>query len=262
MATARPPIDPFDPIVQAMVESFESKYFVEEGLEANANSAGREFNEDFKRPYVCALMADVVSGRWAIGQPPGSKKPSQDQISESLGIPSDRSWVSDALRKGWMSMDIFMRLRCWPLKPENWEPALERRLLSDMHRHGFIAAARSYAMHVKDRPTLTPQRLDALNYELVCEMHGRLDTWLPAFFKGDRIEAAKLIHDVAEDESRDICPAWYGAMRSRDTRALVQQLTSDHEAAFLHLAQLQRDWLDIFAATDFILECENDRRAK
>lgn len=257
MATGRPPIDPFSPIVQKLVENFEQEFFPDGGLEENANNAGREFNDDFKRAYVCALMADVKSGRWEMGT-------TQDEISESLGILSDRSWVSHAINDGWMDLDIYMRLRCWPLRPKDWEPVLDHGLLPDMQRSGFIAAARSYAMWVKNRPRLAPQRLDALNYELICEIFGTLNTWASAFVSGNEAAAAELVRSVCRDARRNVNPIWYKADRRRGIEAEIKRLTGTgtERAAFEHLAWLQSDWLDVFAATDAVLEREYKRKAK
>jgi hypothetical protein len=255
MATSRPPIDPFNELVQGMVAYFEWAFFPNGGVEANANNAGREYNDHFHRPYTMLLMADVKSGRWGMGT-------TQDSISEALGILSDRSWVSDALNEGWMSIDIYMRLRCWPLRPSDWEPHLDKQLLSAMARSGFIAAAQSYAQFVKTRPTLAPQRMDAMNYELTCEIFARLSTWTPAFVMGDVSAAASIVNDVCNDAKREVCPPWYSKDRQAVVEAEIKRLSGSPSAAFEHLAQLQRDWLDVFAATDFALEQERNRENK
>lgn len=249
MSTSRPPIDPFNPVIQLMIREFELEFCPGGELDGHANEAGRAFNEDFKRPYVCALMADVMSGRWQMGD-------SQEEISERLGILSDRGWVSHALHQGRMSMDVFMRLRCWPSRPKDWEPDV-KVLWRDMHRSGFIGAARSFAGLVTTRPTLVPQRLDELTYELVCELHGTLESWSFASVRRDTRFAAQLVNDVCQDERRNVRPAWYTAKQCRAVEAEMQRLTGDPSAAFAHLRLLQVDWLDVFAAADAWLEQED-----
>lgn len=249
MSTSRPPIDPFNPVIQLMVREFELEFCPGGDLDSHSNDAGRSFNESFKRPYVCALMTDVMSGQWQMGT-------SQEEISERLGILSDRGWVSHALHQGRMSMDVYMRLRCWPSRPKDWEPDVNA-LARDMHRSGFIGAARSFAGLVATRPTLVPQRLDELTYELVCELHGTLESWSFASIHGDTRLAAELVNNVCQDARRNISPAWYTAKQRRAVDAEIQRLISDPSAAFEHLRLLQVDWLDVFAATDAWLEHED-----
>jgi len=246
MATGEPRVDLFNPIIQALRDRFEQLAFPDGGLEDCEDEVGRLYNEEFKRPYICALMADVCSGRWKLGT-------TQEEISHSLGILSDRAWVSHALRQGRLSLDIFVRLRCCPMRPVDWEPNV-RDLMPEMERSAFIGVAKGLASRIVNRPTLAPQRLNELNYELVCEILARLENWLPSHARQQQETAREMIHQVCLDQKRNVIPSWHVTRQRRLIEEEIERLTRDDNAAFEQLSQLQRDWLDVFVATYTILE--------
>ncbi|MGA2230845.1 MAG: hypothetical protein ABSH22_08090 [Tepidisphaeraceae bacterium] len=246
MTTGSPAIDLFNEIILALLEQFERAAFPDGGLEDCEGEAGRVYNEELKRPYVCELIADVVSGRWKLGT-------SQEEISERLGIFADRGWVSRALHQGGpLSLDIYMRLRCCPTRPVDWEPDIDE-LKADMDRSAFIGVARFFAARITDRPTLSPQRLNELNYELICEMFGSLSTWLPGHVRHDEEMARQIVGRVCSDNRRNVNPSWQVGSKRRQIEAEMKRLTSDQVAAFDHLSQLQRDWFDVFVAAHRVI---------
>ena len=234
------PLDEFNPILQELRDRFERKYLGDEGLEFCEPDAIRAYNRSWKRPYVCVLVSDILSGRWEMGE-------TQEAVSGSLGI-RDRTWLSVALRQGELTLDNYMRLRCWPGRPPDWEPDVAL-LASDMHRSGFIAVARYFAGFVKDRPTMAPQRLDELNYELLCEVLSVFNGWASAFFRKDAGFASDIVRRVSQDQNRNVAPSW---LKRSDREAVldeVRRLSSNTTAALTHLCQLQNDWQDVFAVT-------------
>ena len=246
MATEAPGIDLFNPILQALRDQFERAAFPDGGLDDCDSEIGPLYNEHFKRPYVCVLMADVLSGRWQLGT-------TQEEISERLGIVNDRTWVSRALHQGRLSLEVFLRLRCCPSRPDDWEPDVTA-LRGDMERSGFIGVARHLAGRITDRPTLAPQRLDELNYELICEIFARLPSWTPEFLRRNKTLAREMVGDVCLDPRRNVNPRWYASREQKKIAAEIERLTSDGQLALERLGQLQRDWLDVFVASAVVLE--------
>ena len=244
MATGEPPIDVFNPILQALRDEFEGRYLAEDGLESCELDATREYTEAFKRPYVCALIADVLSGRWDLGS-------SQQDLADRLGI-KDRSWVSDALRHGELSFDLFMRLRCCPTRPDDWDPLDATD--EDMRRSGFISVARHMAAFVTDRAGLVPEELNELNYELVCELFGRFENWTAAQVNGNEQFALDLVTRVLRDPGRNVMPAWYMKRDRLQVEAKIAAMSVTAATAFVYLCTLQMHWLDVFVVSQCLVE--------
>lgn len=243
MPTPTPPSDPFNPLIQELRERFESRYFPDEGLDATDSDVLRCYNRAFKLPFVRLLIRDVMSGRWDLGS-------TQQQVSERLGI--ERTRLSDALRHGELSLDVFMRLRTCPSKPADWEPDLQS-LLPEMDRSGFIGVARLYASAVTDRPELLAESMTELNYELMCEMLRRFASWTVGRLSNDQTLALDIVSTVVNDSSRNITPSWYTPTELKKAQSQISRL-SNAEAAFSHLSSLQGRWLDVFVVTSSQLE--------
>jgi hypothetical protein len=245
MATEAPAIDVFSPMIQELLDAYERDAFPE-GLGEDRDDLGPLYNAEFKRPYVCTLISDVMSGRWGLGD-------SQMELSEQVGITRDRSWVSRAIHQGKLSFDVFLRLRYYPHRPTDWEPDVDR-LRPDSERSAFIGVARRLAEQIVSRPSLSPQRMNELNYELTCEVFKRFGWWLAAYSEGNRRAAAELVRAVCGDVRRNVIPAWYTTRQQRATQREIRRLQESPEAAFNHLVWLQRNWLDVFVATYYGLE--------
>jgi hypothetical protein len=245
MATDAPQISFMSPLVQELLERFERTVFPENGFEECEADVGRKYNDGFKKPYVCGLIKDVLSGRWKLGT-------TQGDISERIGT-GDRSWVSRALRGGQMSLDVFLRLRVCPSRPEDWEPDIEG-LYREMERSAFISVAQMLSGYVTDRQFIGLQQLDELNYELVCEIFARLQYWLTRSLAKDRNAACQIVRNVCGDPRRKVCPTWYLERQQRRIKIEMSRLCQEPDAAFEHLRRLQENWLDVFVATHFLLE--------
>lgn len=241
MPTEEPIIDLTHPLTQALLERFRELIRSSGSLDECDEEIGRVYNEEFKMPYVCALMADVVSGRWGLGD-------TQEAVSERLGLIRDRSWVSRALRQGRLTLDIYLRLRMWPQRPVDWEPNVVK-LQMDMRRCGFMAVARYFAGLITSRPALVPQRLTELNYELLCELFARFEEWMVRGVRRDRAYALQLVRDVCRDPRRHVVPYWLADKKYREAVAEVDRLCGDAAAALDHLLALQRNWCDIIVGT-------------
>lgn len=244
MATPVPQVDLFNPLLQELRDQFELRVFSDEGIEASERDVVREYNRHFKLPYVRTLIADVLSGRWGIGR-------TQEEVSERLGL--ERSRLSDALRHGELSLDIYMRLRCCPTRPTNWEPDLDQ-LYDDMDRSGFIGVARYFASLVPDRPVLAPVPLNELNYELMCEMLFSFVTWTIARLNQDHSIATTLVRNVASDPARHINPTWLTNSERKRTQLFLEALLDSPAVAFEHLCNVQSHWQDVVVVSYSQLE--------
>ena len=78
MATEEPAFDLFSPYFSGLVEDYDREAFPDGPPEDFDVQVGAAYNNFFKRPYVCTLMADVMSGRWKLGT-------SQESIAARLG---------------------------------------------------------------------------------------------------------------------------------------------------------------------------------
>lgn len=243
MPTSTPPSDPFNPLLQELRERFEARYYPDEGLDATDSDVLRCYNRAFKLPYVRLLIRDVMSGRWGLGS-------TQQQVSEQLGI--ERTRLSDALRHGQLSFDVYMRLRTCPSKPTDWEPDL-RSLLPEMDRSGFIGVSRLFASAITDRPDLHSEHMTELNYELMCEVLRRFTSWTVGRLSEDHALASDIVSTVLNDPSRNVTPDWYTPAELKKAQAQISRL-SNAEAAFSHLSSLQGHWLDVFVVTSSQLE--------
>jgi hypothetical protein len=239
MPTPSPNFDLFNPLLQELRDQFERTVYPENGLESTDADVLRFYNRSFKLPYVRALIEDVLSGRWGLGN-------SQSDVAALLGM--ERSRVSDALRGGELSLDVYLRLRTYPGKPENWEPDVQR-LLPEMGRSGFIGVARFYGSQVPERDGLAVDDMNELNHELLCEIVEHLGLWMTARFRKDHAIAAGIVHAVLDDQSRNIIPSWYVPRERRRSEALIRRLSSEPAWAFDHLCRLQNNWFDIMVVT-------------
>lgn len=232
-------LDPFNPILQQFRDRFEQKVFPDEGIEASDSEVVRLYNRAYKLPYVRLLVCDVLSGRWNLGT-------TQEEVAERIGI--ERTRLSDALRRGELSLDAFMRLRSCPTKPVDWEPPLES-LLSEMDRSGFIAVAQYFASLVPDRAGLVPESMTELDYELMCEVFRRYVSWTFAVLSKNNAVASDIVTTVVRDQQRNVFPGWYTLSERKMAQAKIDRLMQDSSFAFEHIASLSSNWQDIFVVT-------------
>lgn len=244
MPTPEPPADPLNPLIQAIRDQFESRVYPDEGIEASDLDVMREYNRWFKLPYVRQLIRSVLSGAWGLGS-------TQEEVAESLGM--DRSRLSDALRHGELSLDVYIRLRSCPTRPPDWEPEINA-LRAEMDRSGCIGVARYFATQVSDRPGLSPDQLNELNFELLCEMLRQMRSWFIATQERDTAFASTLFRTVVADRTRNVLPSWYTNAERRRIETLIGHIESGPAAAFEHLHNLQTHWMDILIVTYFQLE--------
>ncbi len=245
MASDAPQINLMTPLIQELLKSFEECVFGNEGFDECEDAIGKLYNEAFKKPYVCALIKDVLSGRWQLGT-------TQHEVSSQLGI-ADRTWVSRALRGGQLSLDAYLRLRVCPSRPADWEPDIVG-LYPEMERSAFIAVAQYLAEELTDRQFIGVHRLNELNYELVCELFARLRVWLQGALAEDKGVALQIVQNVCSDTNRKVCPSWYLERHQREIKSEIVRLSTDASAAFNHLRLLQENWLDVFVAAHYLLE--------
>jgi hypothetical protein len=241
MATEEPWFDLFSPYFTELVADYDREAFPEGPPEDFEAQVGAAYNDFFKRPYVCTLMADVMTGRWKLGK-------SQEMIAARLGG-SDRTWVSHSLHKGRLSLDLYVRLRCCPTRPSDWEPSIDA-LRMDMGRGAFIGVAQLLASFIPNRPLLMPETFDELNYELICELVSHWETWLPLRVAGREMDLAlQLVRNVCEDQNRNVGPRWYTAAKQREVEARTRRLKGDRAIASAYLTQLEQNWMTVIAKT-------------
>jgi hypothetical protein len=239
--------DDTNDLVYGLLSQFEQRY-LSEGIDEMSPVAVRAFSKSFKRPYICALFEDLRTGRWQMGK-------TQEQISNSLGF-TDRSWVSDAERLGEVSLDVYMRLRCWPTRPSEWEPDI-LRLRRDMCRSGIIGIACFFAGFVNDRPSLIPSELSELDYEMLFELFRDYRRWMIRRLRSDneaKEAAVGLLRAVVDDPLRNINPRWLKKSERDRISLRIQRLCESPAIAFDYLCQLQSNWQDLFAVSQAVCE--------
>lgn len=242
MATAIPAIDLFNPAVQQIRDNFERSVFPSGGFEELEQEIRRTFFSHASRPYVSALIADVLSGRWDLGT-------TQQEIADELGM--ERSRISDALRKGELALESYLALRFHGVRPADWEP--QQEVLDASNRAGFIGVANFFARRIEGRQRLV-QELDEFHYELVCEKFARYLEWTEARLSGTESVAITLINDVRNNVQRDIIPTRCLDEVRRHTKLLIDRLVSEPTFAFEYLCRLQDEWEDVCVATHSVTE--------
>lgn len=243
MATPFPTFARENPILRRFWENFECKYLLNGDWTAESRGVKREYLKFGKRPYYSGIWAEVLAGKWGLGL-------TQAEVGEELGL--ERSRISDGLRKGEMSADIFMALRFNCKRPHNLNPSPET--INAMNRGGFIGVARYLAGFVHDRKNLNPAGLNELKHELLCELLLRFFEWAQAKLKRDTSRAIAMVNHVCNNTGRDIVPPWCVEEDHTQVRMVVKRLSSDPEAAFRLLAELEENWLDIYVATTFVTD--------
>jgi hypothetical protein len=231
-------VDNFSPLIQRLLEDFEATYLPDGCLESQERSIKREYIKYAKIPFISGLMDRVLSGDWGWGT-------TQREVGEELGL--DRSRLSDALRKGEMSIDTFIAIWFAGTRP-SWRID-EWNVAAAMKRSGFMAVARHLAGFVHDRPTLKPNELNELRHELLCSIFGNYLLWNRARLGGHTMVASDAVETVCSDNSLGIVPGWYTQDQESEVRALIANLRSSAPTAMLFLCRLQDDWEDIYVAT-------------
>jgi hypothetical protein len=241
MATEDPDLDVNHRYFAQLIAAYDSEAFPDGPPDDLDARVGAAYNDFFKKPYVCLMMADVMTGRWGLGT-------RQEVIAERLGG-ANRSWVSHSLRRGRLTLDLYMRFRCCPTRLADWEPDIDA-LQAEMGRSAFIGVAQLLAKFVSKRRGLAPSTFDELNYELLCEVVFYWETWLPLRVAGRQTELAEqLIRNVSDDPARKISPAWHTPAKRGEVLARIKRFKDNPVLASDFLTRLEQNWTDVVAKT-------------
>lgn len=243
MTTPAPPVDLFCDLMTHLLDEFDRLYAPECGLEGHDKQIWREFVRNAKRPYLCMTARRVLSGSWGFGT-------TQAEVGETLGL--DRSRLSDALRKGEMTIDPFMAIRFAESRPDDLVPPPQ--LVDAMNRSGFIGVARYLATLVTDRPALIPVELDELNHEILCAIFRMYPKWMKGRFDRDTKMAAALLAEVCENGTEGVIPFWYQTDEAAAVKSKITQLQSNPARALEYIGKLQDAWEDVYVATAAVTE--------
>jgi hypothetical protein len=241
MPTPFPPIDLTGDIVSDIRESFEQRYLANIGSEELEKGVAQEFNEFAFRPFARKVMALATSPEWNLGC-------SKTEVARKLGM--ERTRGSDAQRHGEMRLGTFIAISYGKRRPKKVYPSYEE--IDAMNRAGFIAVVKYLASFVDDRPSLAPSEMNELRYELLCEMLFDLHDWSLAQLTKDGQYCIDLIKTVVT--GKHVIPEWYSAQEASEAREFIKQNTGSNDAAFNFLAQLYRDWSDIFICGTFQID--------
>ncbi|HVS70805.1 MAG TPA: hypothetical protein VHQ47_06095 [Phycisphaerae bacterium] len=243
MATAHPQLDLYNPLVQVMRDDFEKLAFPGASYEDYEPEARRIFSKNAYTPHIRALIADVLSGRWGLGN-------TQAQVAEELAI--ERTALSDGLCKGTLSLHNYMMLRFHPWKPTGWDI---RCIPFDlMNRNGFIAVCRQLTTRVPTRPGLDQRQFDEFHYELMCDLFLHAESWQCASTDGRIVLAGSLLQKLFSDPDRDILPFWKSPAEREQLDSFISNLLSDPKMAFDHVVEFQNRWQDIFVGACTLTE--------
>ena len=243
MATASLPINLFDnPIAQHIRDQFEREHLGEGGYEGIEGEARRIFNPLARRVWVRTLAADAID-RWGLGE-------TQQEIADELGL--DRTRLSDAYRKGDLTLDGFLNFRFHPCCPADWEPV--GNSLRMCNRAGFIGVAQFLYERVNPRK-LAPPKLDEFHYELMCSLFKRSEEWLLARVHSVFPVAAEILFETLGDQSRDLIPFWFlPADKERIEAAITRLANSKAAAVFHYMRDLYCSWESVFLAAATLCE--------
>jgi hypothetical protein len=227
-------------LIRRLAEEFERQYLSEDGLDSEERSIKKEYSKHGKRTCARLISRAVLSGGWRMGN-------TQVEVGDALGV--DHSSISDAMRKGEMSNELFIALLFSELRPPSWP---NQHLVDCMTRSGFIAVAKHFAGFVNDRPTLRIDDLNELNYELLCEIWTIGVKWMNASRMHEHSFALEVLEKVFYE--REVIPDWYSLEQIGEVQKQVEGFQEDAKYAFDTLNRLYLNWADIFAVTIFATE--------
>lgn len=240
MATPYPPIDLSDPVILAILTEARDRLFPDGiGLEEYEYELQHQFDQYFQCPNVCALMKDVMSGRWQLGSTEGD-------IAENLGVGRDR--IQMARNKGRMTVDLYLKLAYCPTRPKDYRLD-DSRLVDEMLRHGFIGAAKFTACKFSSRPTLRPQELTEFTYELACLSLANLVELSQEALDGGRKVAPRMIDQVLSEPQHTLPPAWYSDHLMAQFKVHVSHFCDQELRQLGRLDQFMEAWLDVIILT-------------
>lgn len=243
MPTAFPSIDQDNAFLLELRDRFERDRLPDGGFEAQERDIHRIYITHARRPYVCAFMADVLEGRYGLGC-------TQEEVAYRLGM--DRTRISDALRKGDLSLDSYLMLRYHPDRMYDWVPHVS--VIDMMNRSGFIAVAKHLAQYSLPAQSGSLIALDEFHYECVCVMFDDYFEWMRGRLAESVQAAERLIRIVRKDRKDDVIPFWYGRDEKAQVKRLMRNLQDDPADAFAYLCRVQDQWQSIFVATDAVTE--------
>ena len=199
-ATPSPNPDLFNPINQLHLNRLTQATFGHDGLDAFEADAGRIYAAEWKRPLVCALVEEALSGGW-LGR-------TQWEISEKLTKMKDRAWISRARYRGRISLDLFFRLWFHPDRPKH-SPVGVERLHDEMHRSASIGIARVLAKRAPAALGLVPEFLTELNYELGCTVVDPRSSWDHVRRDSSAVGAIEIVKGVCGAKAANVVPTWF-----------------------------------------------------
>lgn len=243
--TPRPNPDRFDPVNQMALSRLNEAAFGAGGIDDFESDAGRIYSAERKRPLVCALVEEVLTGGW-LGK-------SQWEISERLTKIKDRGWLPRGRYQGRISLDLFLRLWFHPDRPKD-STVSEERLRPEMNRSASIGIVRAIAKRTPGRLGLVPEFLTELNYELGCAVVDPASAWASVRRGGSTLGAIQIVKRACGENAMNVVPSWYTDTRRRHAASEILRLTADGEAAFDRLDYLSRNWRGVLIATADLME--------
>jgi hypothetical protein len=230
----------FDPETQQIGLRKEREIYGYHGGLATDTEIIKEYLAGFRRPYICALMNDVLSGRWELGK-------TMTQVADAIG--TDHPTISRAARRGELPNALETYLLACSTIPEDW-PGPINRVRSARHRAGFMGVAEYLWRKQPGIRWPMTQPLYEIHAEFLFTLWENRHYWEKARETRDMAMVHALVMSVLEDPQREIIPFWYEKARCKYVTALIEQLKSVDRFAFKWLCLLQTRWEDIFVTTE------------
>ena len=236
---ARPQLDFFDGDLQKILYESEIEFYGPKGGVATDGGIASEYLRGFDRPRVSALIFDVLSGRWGLGD-------TCVDIGDSLG--TDHSAISRGWHWGEFSKELEGFLMAYPGRPDDWEEPI-KKVFHGRHRSAFLFVAEFIKQRKPNDAWVTAGALREIHVDLMFDLLEDRSGWMLAKKTGDVRMAVRIVSAVCNDASRDLLPFWYTMQRRREISRLIARLKSDADFAFRYLKLLQSRWERAFVLT-------------
>lgn len=244
MATPSPCLDFSDPRIQRIRDACEFKIYGDSGGVATDEEIARRYLDGLDRPRVCALMADVLTGRWGLGT-------TTVDVADKLG--TDHSTISRALRWGELPQRIEGRLMACRKRPADWMAPVDK-VLDCRYRSAYIFVAD----YLASRTPAGSWRKDDCPRELHAELLFQLLELQQREYSSFVLDSAlsrTIVRTVTEQTSgSDAIPFWYTKQRHRHSKRLISRLENDAHLASRYLKLLLNRWEGIFVLTRAAIE--------
>jgi hypothetical protein len=237
-------IDLFDPEIQQILTEFELNAYPDGSGLAFDPEIQKEFLSGFRQPYICALIADVLSGRWKLGT-------TMTEVADRIG--TDHPTISRALRWGELPWTVESFLLACPTKPHDLDVVIGR-VFHARHRAAVMNVAEYLAAK---RPEVSWPRLGCLrevHMELIAALFENRQAWKMALLTRDVTIVHRIISEVIDDASHEIIPFWYEKRRRLQLDQLINRFRSNDSFTIKYLSFLQTRWERIFVAAHFASE--------